>query len=300
MELSGVLSARVGVPVWLKLEHLQTTGSFKVRGALFRLTRLTDEERVRGVTTASAGNHGKGLAWAARELGVDAEIHVPSTIAAAKHAGILALGARVVVSEHPGYDDTEAEARAAAERDGRLWVSAFDDAAVMAGNGGSLAVEVLEDLPEVETVVFPVGGGGLGAGIALWVREMRPSTRLVGTQLEASPALALSLERGEAVLTLPAVETMAAGVEGGIGRHTFAVLKSRVDDVVLVREDEVRAATRWMLAEHQYLIEPTAAVPVAAMLSGRLTGVVGPVVIVLSGRNVALATVRKLLTEEER
>ncbi len=299
MEASRALAAAVGAPVLLKLEHLQTTGSFKARGALFRVQRLTARERALGVTTASAGNHGKGLAWAAGRLGVDAEIHVPSTIDAAKHRGILALGARVVVSEHGGYDDTEAEARAAAARDGRVWVSAFDDPAVMAGNGGTLAAEVLEDVPDVATVVFPVGGGGLGAGLSLWLRARRPTVRLVATQLKASPALALSLARGEAVVRLPAVDTLAGGVEGGIGVGTFAVLRQRIDDIVLVTEAEVRAATRWMLAEHQYLVEPTAAVPVAALLSGRLSDVEGPVVVVLTGRNVAWETVRDLLNKVE-
>ncbi len=298
LDPSPALSALLGVDTWLKLEHLQLTGSFKVRGALFRLARLTDAERAAGVVTASAGNHGKGIAYAARELGIDAEIHVPATVDESKYAGMLALGATVVRSSAPGYDDTELEARAAAAAGDRVFVSAFDDPAVMAGNGGSLAHELLADLPATGTVIFPVGGGGLGAGIALTLRPDPggdTGPRLVAVQTESSPALALSLERGHAVTRFPPAETLAGGVEGGIGANTFPVLRDRIDHVALVSEPAIAEAVRWLVAEHQTLVEPTAAVAVAACLSGRLPPLPGPVVVVLSGRNVALKTVSSLL-----
>lgn len=295
VEPSAKLSERLGVPVWLKLECLQVTGSFKVRGAFVRMAELSDAERRVGIATCSAGNHGKGVAYVARQLGVPARIFVPKTVDESKYRGMLALGAEVIRSEFIGYDDTEAWAREEASKSGRTFLSAFDDDAIMAGNGGSLAVEVLDDLPEARTFVLPVGGGGLSAGFALYAEEERPGSTIVGCQLEASPALQLSLERGEAVTRLPPVETAAGGLEGGIGRRTFEILKSHVDAVALITEAEIVDATRWMLAEHQYLVEPSAAVTVAACLTGKVGRVTSPAAVVLSGRNVSLETLQRIL-----
>ncbi len=295
IETSPGLSDRAGVPVWLKLENLQTTGSFKVRGAFVRLSELSEEERRRGVVTASAGNHGKGVAYVARLLSVPARIYVPKTVDESKYRGMLAMGADVVRCEWPGYDETEALARAEAARAGRPFVSAFDDEAIMAGNGGSLAAEVLEDLPEARTFVLPVGGGGLSGGFAFFAKERLADARIVGCQHEWSPALKLSLEKGEAVTKLPAIETLAAGIEGGIGVSNFEVLQSRVDAVALLSEEEILAAVRWMLSEHQYLVEPSAAATVAAILSGKAGRLESPAAVVLSGRNVSLETLRRIL-----
>ena len=165
----------------------------------------------------------------------------------------------------------------------------------MAGNGGTLAVEVLQDAPAARTFVLPVGGGGLAAGFAFYVREEIPEARIVGCQHERSPALKLSLEKGEAVVTLPPIETAAAGIEGGMGRLPFEVLRTRTDAVALLSEEEIFDAVRWMLHEHQYLVEPSAAVTVAACLTGKAGKLGGPTVVVLSGRNVSLETLRRIL-----
>lgn len=295
VEFSPELSERLGAPVWLKLEAIQLTGSFKVRGSLFRLSRLTADERARGVATCSAGNHGKGVAYAARELGVKATVYVPSSIDAAKLHGIVILGAEAVKSRFAGYDDTEEWARAEAAKAGKPFLSAFDDECVMAGNGGTLAAEVLEDVSAARTFLLPVGGGGLAAGFSFLASELLPDALFVGCQHERSPALALSLERGEAVTRLPAVQTLAGGIEGGLGRKTFEVLRSRISSVVLSSEDEILEGVRWMLAHHNVLIEPTAAVTVAAALSGRLGGIRGAAVLVLGGRNVDYSTLRRIL-----
>jgi threonine dehydratase len=288
VEPSPELSQRLGAPVWLKLELLQLTGSFKIRGAWWRLQQATPEERSRGVATCSAGNHGKAIAFAARELGVHAVVFVPKAVDEAKYRGILALGAEVRRSEFWGYDETEVWAKEQAEKEGMPFISAFDDFDVMAGNGGSLALEIQEQIPEVRNWIIPVGGGGLGAGLAFTVKH--GDARVIACQHEASPALRLSLDRGEAITELPAVVTLAGGVEGGIGRHTFSILKDRVDEVALVDEDEIKSATRWMVAQHQYLVEPTAAVTLAACLRGRVGKLQGPAVVVVCGRNVSLKT----------
>jgi threonine dehydratase len=292
VEYSAKLSNILGAPVWLKLESMQLTGSFKIRGALFRLSKLTESEKRDGVVTCSAGNHGKGVAYAAREAGVCATICVPRSVDRSKLDGMIAMGADVRVSEFDGYDDTEDWARSLAA--GRTFISAFDDDAVIAGNGGTNAVEVLEDAPDARAFVLPVGGGGLAAGFAHWAKHRLTDARIIGCQHERSPALRLSLDAGRAITRLPAVETLAAGVEGGIGARTFEVLAPLIDQVALVNEAEVIEGVRWMLAEHQYLIEPTAAVTIAACLA-RKVAIDAPAVVMISGRNVSLETIKRIL-----
>lgn len=297
MEDSPALSKSLGVAVSLKLECLQVTGSFKIRGAFFRLSKLTDAEKRAGIATCSAGNHGKAVAFAARELGLTATVYVPRDVDDAKYRGMVALGVEVIRSDRPGYDDTLDWALQQSAAAGKTFVSAFDDEAVMAANGGTLAAEVVEQAPEARTFILPVGGGGLSAGFSYYVKEKFPDCTFIGCQLEASPALQLSLERGEAVTRLPAVETLAGGVEGGLGARCFAVLRDRVDRVSLVTEDEVIDAFRWMHAHHEHAIEPTAAVPIAACLAGKVGELHSPTVVVISGSNVSEETVRGILED---
>jgi len=295
LEPSPVLSRLLDVPVSLKLESTQLTGSFKIRGAFFRISRLTPEERRDGIITCSAGNHGKAVAYAARKAGVRATICVPRSVDRSKFEGMIALKADVRVSEFDGYDDTEEWARAIAANERRTFLSAFDDDAIMAANGGTLAVEILEDAPDTRTFIVPVGGGGLSAGLAFWAKRQSPDAAIVGCQHALSPALQMSLDAGHAITKLPTLETMAGGVEGGIGALTFAVLRPLVDHVALVSEDEILEGVRWMLAHHQYLIEPTAAVTIAACLTGKVGKLNGPAAIVISGRNVSMEAVQKIL-----
>ena len=290
VEVSPVLSQRLGVPVLLKLECLQLTGSFKIRGALFALSRL----RASGadtVATCSAGNHGLGVAWAARHFGLRARIHVPASVDSRKATSLAALGADLVRSEFAGFDDTEVRAQEIAAREGLPWISAYDQPEILAANGGTLMREVRRQVPDVETLVCPVGGGGLSGGT---ITSDSAPARLVAAQTAASPALAMSLERGEAVTRLEASETLAGGLEGGIGITGFRALKERVGQVLLASESDIAAGMRWVLEHHGYLIEPSSAVAVAACLSPEVE-VRGPTVVVLTGRNVAVETVRKIL-----
>ncbi len=295
IEASPALSDAASAPVFLKLESFQLTGSFKIRGAYFVLSRLSADERQRGIVTCSAGGHGKAVAYVARDLDIPAEIHVPRDIDQAKYQAIVALGAKVVRSDFEGYDDTEQVARAEAARSGRPFLSAFDDVCMLAANGGTLAAEVVEDCPEARTFLLPVGGGGLSGGFAFYAKAKLPDCRMIGCQHEGSPALALSLKQGEAVVRLPPLSTTAGGLEGGIGRIGFEYLKTRVDGVALLTEPEIFDAVRFMLERHQYLIEPSAAVTVAAILTGKAGRLASPTVAVISGRNVALPTVRRIL-----
>ncbi|HET7504905.1 MAG TPA: pyridoxal-phosphate dependent enzyme [Kofleriaceae bacterium] len=292
---SPALSDAAGVPVFLKLEALQLTGSFKLRGACFVLSQLSADERERGIVTCSAGNHGKAVAYMAHALGITTEIHVPRDVDQAKYQAMVALGATVIRSEFEGYDDTERVARAAAAAAGRPFLSAFDDVRLLAANGGTVAAEVLEDCPAARTFVLPVGGASLAGGFAWYAKTALPGCRVIGCQHEGSAALALSLQRGEAVVTMPALATTAGGIEGGIGKIGFAALQPRVDGVALISEAELFEAVRFMLDRHQYLIEPSAAVTVAAILTGKAGRLSSPTALVISGRNVALSTIRRIL-----
>jgi threonine dehydratase len=297
IEPSPGLSKILGVPVWLKMESLQLTGSFKIRGAWFRLSRLTANERDSGILTCSAGNHGKAVAYAAKALGLRPIICVPASVDRAKYDGMVALGAEVRVSQYPGYDDTDIWARQQAKDEGKPFISPFDDVAVMAGNGGTLAAEVLDELPDARTFIVPVGGGSLSSGFSFYAGEKRPGAVVIGCQHELSPGLKVSLEAGRAITRLPPIDTVAGGVEGGIGPLPFEILRSRIQHVALVSEPEIYSGVRWMLEQHQYLIEPSAAVTVAACLSRKVGPVAEPAVIVISGRNVGMDVVRRILCE---
>jgi threonine dehydratase len=181
-----------------------------------------------------------------------------------------------------------------AAREKKYFLSPFDDDAVMAANGGTVAMEILEDAPDARTFLLPVGGGGLSAGFSAWAKRQLPDATIIGCQHVLSPALKMSLDAGHAITRLPAVETLAGGVEGGIGARTFPVLQPLVDRVALVTEAEIIDGVRWMISHHQYLIEPTAAVTIAACISGKIQ-VTEPVVVIVSGRNVSSDTVKKIL-----
>ncbi|GAB5520515.1 MAG: hypothetical protein RhofKO_27660 [Rhodothermales bacterium] len=223
-------------------------------------------------------------------------IYVPQSVDEAKYAGMIALGATVIRSNFPGYDATEAWARQEATRLGLPFISAFDDWDVIIGNGGSLGVEIAADMDDIGTLVMSVGGGGYGAGLAFYLKARFPNLHVVAVQHEGCPALAQSLERGEAVTEMPALATVAGGLEGGLGVRPFQILREVVDDVVHISEGEIKAAVRWLLAEHQTLVEPSAAVTVAALLHQKVAlPNRRPVVTVLTGRNVSYSTLASIV-----
>lgn len=295
LEFSPALSELLKVPVHLKLEFLQITGSFKLRGALFYLSMLSTEEKRKGVAACSAGNHGLGIAFAAKELGVTCTIFVPKSVDLTKYEKILKLGAKIRKSEFAGYDDTLEWATAEALKSHLHLISAFDDERIMAGNGGSLAHEILEDLHTAQNFIVPIGGGGLSSGISYYVKAKHPDARIIGCQHIESPGFKLSLAKGMAVKKLPPIETVAGGIEGAIGEKCFEILRHRVSEVALVKEEEIIKGFRWMLQNHQYLIEPTTAVAIATCLSGKIQHLKGPTVVILTGRNVSYSTLKKLI-----
>lgn len=296
VEYSEDLSRALGVPVHLKLEMLQVTGSFKLRGALHRVLSLGQDETTRGIVTCSAGNHGWAVAWAAGRVGVPATVYLPSTADPGKVEAIRRLGAEVVIPGPTGFDDVEPLAMEYAARAGRPYLSAFDDDWVMAGNGGTLAAEVLEDLPDTYCWLLPVGGGGLAAGTVRYLRASNRPFRLVGCQLAESPSLQLSLQSGRAVTRMPSIDTWAGGLEGGIGARTFHHLREQVHRVALLNEEELRSAMIWLLGRHHYLAEPSGLAGIAACVTGKCGPQKGPAVVVVTGRNFALERLSRWLS----
>lgn len=293
-EFSPKISKLLGHPVYLKLECLQLTGSFKIRGGFFYLSTLDIETRKQGVAVCSAGNHGLGVTFAGKQLGVPCTVFVPKNIDHAKYEKLIEMGAQVRISEFIGYDDTLAWATQEANKLHIPLISAYNDEKIMAANGGTLAVEVYEQIPEATHFVLPIGGGGLSAGFSWYIKEKKPQAKITVCQLAECPAFQLSLQQGKAVTYMPPIDTLAGGLEGGLGIKCFDVLKTRVDEISLIKEEELKNAIRWFLEYHQYLIEPSAAVTLASCLYGH-TRPTGPTVIVLSGRNVSYSTVKQLL-----
>ena len=280
---SEALSRLAGVDVHLKLENEQLTGSFKLRGAFNTLASMPAEERGRGIVASSAGNHGLGVAWAARHFGVPATIFVPATAPAVKRGGIAALGARVDDSR-PDYDAAHAAALDFAAREGVRFVNPCAGDELLAGQG-TVALEILEDLPDVGAVIVPVGGGGLLGGIGSVLRAVAPTVRILGAQSERTDAMARSLAAGR-IVDIGHDPTLADGLAGGIDEEGLAIGRAALDAIVRVPEDEIGRAIAW-LAEHESLtVEGSGAVGVAALRARLFAELPSPVAIVISGGNI--------------
>lgn len=283
MEGSRYLSRLVAAPVHLKCENLQRTGSFKVRGAYVRIAGLRPEERAAGVVAASAGNHAQGVALAASLLGVRSTVFMPSGAPLPKVAATRDYGAEVRLHGLV-VDETLRAAQEYAQETGAVFIHPFDHADIVAGQG-TVGLEILDQCPEVRTIVVGMGGGGLAAGVAVAVKAVRPEVRVVGVQAAGAAAYPPSLAAGRPV-ALDAVATMADGIKVGCpGEVPFAIVRDLVDEVCTVTEDELSSALLLCLERAKLVVEPAGASPVAALLS-RPEAFDGPVVAVLSGGNV--------------
>lgn len=294
LRASEWLSAATGGDVRLKLESVQPSGSFKIRGALHALLAAA----ARGapysrVVTASAGNHGRGLALAARTLGVDAIVYTPSTAPETKKAGIRALGA-TLDDQALDYDAAERAGRAAAARDALPFISPYNDPDVIAG-AGTIGLELAETLPEVDVIVMPLGGGGLASGIALAAQAAMPGARLVGVEVEASQPFTAGRAAGRMVQIDPR-PTLADGLAGNPEPDTitFPLVQQHVDDIVVVTEAELKEAMRRLLADEHLVVEGAGAAATAAVSSGRVDVRDRRVAVLVTGANVDMAVVREL------
>jgi threonine dehydratase len=283
MEESRWLSSLAGGPVHLKCENLQRTGSFKIRGAYVRISRLSDDERRHGVVAASAGNHAQGVALAAQLLGIKATVFMPEGAPIPKEKATRGYGADVVF--HGRYlEDALAEAREFSARTGAVLIHPFDHVDIVAGQG-TTGLEILEQVPDVKTVVVPTGGGGLLAGIAIAIKATNPDVRVVGVQAEGAAAFPGSLASGSPV-KLDAMKTMADGIAVGLpGDITFQAVRDHCDDVLTVSEESLSQALLALMERAKMIVEPAGAAAVAAMLD-HPTAFETPAVAVLSGGNI--------------
>jgi threonine dehydratase len=283
MEESRWLSAFAGGPVSLKCENLQRTGSFKARGAYVRISRLSEEERAHGVVAASAGNHAQGVALAAQLLGIKSTVFMPEGAPIPKEKATRGYGADVVFHGRYLENALEAALKFSAET-GAVLIHPFDHADIVAGQG-TVGLEILEQVPEVETVLVPTGGGGLLAGIAIAVKSLRPDVRVIGVQAEGAAAYPGSLAAGHPV-PLEHMTTMADGIAvGRPGDITFAAVRDHVDEILTVSEDSLSRALLALLERAKMVVEPAGAAAVAAMLD-RPTEFTTPTVALLSGGNI--------------
>ncbi|RWE46698.1 hydroxyectoine utilization dehydratase EutB [Mesorhizobium sp.] len=295
--LSASLSERLGVPVHLKLEHRQTTGSFKLRGASNAVASLDAEEKARGVVAASTGNHGRALAHAAKLEGMRAVICMSRLVPKNKLDEIRRLGAEVRIVGN-SQDDAQKEVERLAAEEGLVMLPPFDHPAIIAGQG-TLGLEMIEQVPDAALVLVQLSGGGLASGIAAAIKGVSPGTKIIGVSMARGAAMKASLDAGHPVL-VEELPTLADSLGGGIGldnRLTFAMCRDLLDDVVLLSEDEIAAGIRHAYELEREIVEGAGAVGIAALLAGKAKAE-GPVVALLSGRNIDMELHRKIVWGE--
>ncbi|HXD48060.1 MAG TPA: threonine/serine dehydratase [Gemmatimonadaceae bacterium] len=289
---ADAVSAQVGGPVWIKPEMLQRGGAFKFRGAYNYLSHLDPAERARGVIAPSSGNHAQAVALAAKLFGVPATVVMPTTVTAAKRGGAERLGARVVLAGKTTADRM-AKAEELVQEEGVVLVPPYDHPVIIAGQG-TVGLEIAADMPNVDTVLVPVGGGGFSAGVATAIKLRLPNARIIGVEPAGAPKLSRARAAGK-----PVKLEQSGGIADGllaveIGHVTFAHHQRYLDDVVLVEDAALRGAMRLLLDRMKLVVEPSGAITIAAMLSGAFTPR-GPTVAVLSGGNIEWDGLRELL-----
>jgi len=293
---SPYLSRVSGQPFYLKLENTQPVGAFKLRGAANAVFRLNSD--VAGVTCCSTGNHGRGVAFAARSRGMRAVICMSSLVPQTKIDGIKALGAEVRIVGS-SQDDALEETKRLCLAEGYTEVSPFDDAHVIAGQG-TIGLEVLEDLPDVATLLVPLSGGGLAGGIALAAKAIKPNVRVVGVTMERGAAMHACLQARQYV-EVPEVPSLADSLGGGIGadnKLSFPLCRALLDDVTLVTEEEIYRALQTLYYEDRIVAEGACVVGIAALQSGKVAPSEGPIATIITGRNVDMAMFTRVVTGE--
>jgi threonine dehydratase len=290
---SETLSKVTGTKLWLKLENLQMTGSFKERGACNKLMALTAEERAHGVICASAGNHAQGVAYHATRLGIDATIVMPETTPLIKVQSTRTFGGRVIL-HGANYDEAFELAQKIEADEKRTFVHPFDDDLIMAGQG-TIGLELLEQNPYLEAVIVAIGGGGLAAGIATAIKETNPRIKVYGVETSAIPSMQAALAAGSPV-TVPAARTIAEGIAvRRAGVRTMEVVKKYVDDIVLVDEEEIAEAILMLLEKEKTVAEGAGAAPLAALVHRRLPVEGKKVAVVVCGGNIDVNVISRII-----
>lgn len=294
---SVFLSKLCGGSVFLKLENLQVTNSFKPRGAANKLLHLNADEKNRGIITASAGNHGQAMAYAAKKLNLPARIVVPKTTPHVKIEGIKKYGADLVLFGD-SYDEAEQKAKDLAREDGCAYISPYDDKLIIAGHG-TIGLEIMEALPNVDMVVVPVGGGGLISGVSIAVKSVKPSVEILGVQSEASPVMFESLKAGR-IVDAPREKTIAEGLSGGIEKDalTFKIAKNCIDKMLLVKEATIRHAIYLLWTHEKQVVEGSGAAAIAPIIEKAELFKDKTVVCVITGGNIDDELFKAILASE--
>ena len=292
MEKSFFLGEACGGNVFLKLENLQFTNSFKVRGALNKILSLSQDEKDRVLVAASAGNHAQGIGYAARMLDISALIVVPTYTPQVKIDAIKRYGVDLIIYGDK-YLETEAKAREIEEKDGKTFISAYNDYEIIAGQG-TIGLEMLEQTPDLDAVIVPVGGGGLISGISCAVKSQSSDIQVIGVQSYASPVMYESLKEGK-IIEIPLEETIAEGLYGGIeeGSVTFDLCKKYVDEILLVEEKDILESIGLMALKQRQIVEGSAAVGVAAILDDPDRYANKKIGVVISGGNIEEELIRR-------
>jgi len=281
---SRKLSEINGAEIYLKWENLQKTRSFKLRGAYNKISSLTPEERSKGVITASSGNHALAVAHVAKMMGIKATVFVPETAPKTKVGPCRALEAEVVL-KGANYDESLVYCKKMVSKTGATYIPSFEDRKVIAGQG-TIGCEILEDMPETDTIIVPVGGGGLISGIALWAKTVNPKIRVVGAQSTAAYTM-YECFKAKKIVDIPVSPTIADGLAGGISQTTLDLVLKYVDEIVLAKEEELKGAILWVLNNERQIVEGSGAVGPAAVLQRKIRFERGEkVVIVISGGNI--------------
>ncbi len=282
-----------GAHIYLKTENLQRAGSYKVRGATYKLSRLTPEERARGVIAASAGNHAQGVAIAAAALGIACTIVMPATAPLAKITATEGYGARVILAGE-SYSDAYERAREIQSEIGATYIHAFDDPDIIAGQG-TVGLEILSDLPDVEAVVTSIGGGGLISGIATVIKALKPDVRIYGVEATGAAKMRAALDAGH-IVQLEQVNTIADGISPkSCGDYTFAITRALVDDVITVDDDDIIRAVLLLMERGKLIVEGAGAAGVAALMAGKVPVKGMRTAVVLSGGNIDMNLVSRFI-----
>jgi len=281
---SKMLSEISGAEVYLKWENLQKTGSFKLRGAYNKVCSLTPEERSKGVVTASSGNHGLAVAFVANMMGIKATVVVPENAPKIKVERCRAFGAELVL-KGANYDESVIHCMKIVLEGGATYIPAFEDYKVIAGQG-TIGCEILEEMPDTDTIIVPVGGGSLISGIALWAKTINPDIRVVGAQSTAAYTM-YECFKAKKIVEVPVPPTIADGLAGGISQMTLDLVLKYVDEIVLAKEEELKSPILWVLKNERQVVEGSGVVGPAAILQGKIRFKPGEkVVVVISGGNI--------------
>lgn len=292
---SYILSEKVGRPVYLKLENVHEIGAFKVRGAANKILSLNEEEKKRGIATFSTGNHGMAVAYVAKKLGIEAVVCISQRVPNAKVDSLKRLGAKIEI-----YGDSQDEAGERCyeleKEKGLTVIEPFDDPHIIAGQG-TIGLEILEEVPDLKDVIIPLSGGGLLSGIGLALKSNDPSIRITGVSMEHSAVMYESLKVGKPI-KLVEKNTLADSLLGGIGldnKYTFHMVQKYMDDVLLIKEEEISYSMAFMMDKHRMIMEGAAATGVAAVLGNKVAHQEGALAIIISGQNVDLSVLRQLI-----